>query len=99
MVSALNSALSGFQAASTQLEAHAQNIANQSSTKSVVDGKVVDKPYVPQQVDTISLSSGGVQALTRDANPSAGRSSAFAPPLRWCRRRSLQTTPRPISRR
>lgn len=69
MVSAINTALSGLAAASTRLEVSANNIANQFSTKSQVNGVTTDQPYVAQQVDQVSLSTGGTQALVHDVNP------------------------------
>jgi len=69
MVSAVNAAVSGLDAATKRLQVSANNTANQSSTQSNVNGQVVDKPYTPQQVDQVTLSSGGVQAKVRDVNP------------------------------
>lgn len=69
MVSAINSALSGLNAASKRLEVSANNIANQFSTKSVIDGKVTDTPYALQRVDQVSLSNGGVLAKVSNATP------------------------------
>jgi flagellar basal-body rod protein FlgC len=70
MVSPVNIAVSGLVAASTRLAVSANNIANQASTQARVDGKVVDRPFVPQVVDQVSLSTGGVQAIVRDAKSS-----------------------------
>jgi len=69
MVSAIDSAVSGLAASSRKIQVSANNIANQFSTKSVIDGQTVDTPYVPQRVDQVSLSNGGVQAQVRDVNP------------------------------
>jgi flagellar basal-body rod protein FlgC len=70
MVSAINAALSGLSAAEKKLEVHGKNIANVNSTKSLINGQVVNQPYLAQQVDQISLSTGGVLALqSTSANP------------------------------
>lgn len=69
MLSAINSALSGLDAATTQLDASANNTANQFSTKTNANGKTVDQPYTPQQVDQVTLSTGGVQAKVDHVNP------------------------------
>lgn len=70
MLNPVNIALSGLQAASKRVAVSASNIANQSSTTSLSGGQVVNQPYVAQRVDQVSLSGGGVQAITRDVNPS-----------------------------
>lgn len=69
MVSAINSALSGLAAASKRIEVSANNIANQFSTQSIVDGQVTNNPYTPQRVDQISLSNGGIETKVKDVNP------------------------------
>lgn len=69
MVNAINSALSGLKAASKRIAVSAQNIANQHSTKTVVNGQVSNTPYIAQRVDQVSLSGGGVQVIARDVNP------------------------------
>jgi flagellar basal-body rod protein FlgC len=69
MVSAINTALSGLAAASKRVQVAANNIANQFSTKSLIDGESADTPYVPQKVDQVSLTTGGVLAQVNDANP------------------------------
>jgi flagellar basal-body rod protein FlgC len=63
MVSAFDAALSGLSAFSKKFEVHAKNIANVNSTKSLVNGQVVNQPYLAQQVDQVTLSAGGVLAL------------------------------------
>ena len=69
-MSAIDNALSGMNAAGTQIAVAANNIANQNSNKSIINGQVVNKPYVPQQVDQVSLSTGGVLASVSNApNP------------------------------
>ena len=69
MVSAINASLSGLTAASKRIEVAANNIANQSSTKSVEGGQVINKPYTPQRVDLVSLSNAGVQAQVSNVTP------------------------------
>ena len=71
MVSAINTAVSGLAAAGKRLEVSANNIANQFSTKSQINGVTVDQPYVAQQVDQVSLTNGGVEAITHDVNPAS----------------------------
>lgn len=68
-MSGIESALSGLTASSTRLHVSTNNIANQFSSKSTVDGKTIDKPYTPQVVDQVTLSTGGVEVVLRDANP------------------------------
>lgn len=68
MVSSIDASVSGLAAAAKRIEASARNIANQSSTRTKnIDGNVENKPYTPQVVDQVSLSTGGVQATLRDA--------------------------------
>jgi flagellar basal-body rod protein FlgC len=69
MIPGLNSALSGLNAASKRLETSANNVANQFSTTSLVDGVTVNKPYQPQRVVQTSLSGGGVMARTQSVEP------------------------------
>jgi flagellar basal-body rod protein FlgC len=72
MLSALSSALSGYTAASTQLDVFASNIANLSSTQSTDStGKTANVPYVPQRVIQSSLQGGGVSANTRPVSPAS----------------------------
>lgn len=69
--SAINIALSGLNAAETRVAVSADNTANQSSTRQLVNGQTVDKPYVPQKVDQVSLQGGGTQARVSDVNPAS----------------------------
>lgn len=69
MVSSINTALSGLNAASKRLAVSSNNIANQNSTKSLENGQTVDKPYVPQRVEQISLENGGVKTVVKDVDP------------------------------
>jgi len=70
MLSAINIALSGLNAATTQLNVSANNTANQFSTETDTNGQVTNQPYMPQQVDLVALSGGGVQANVINVNPS-----------------------------
>jgi len=67
-MSAIDSALSGLNAASTRLNVAANNTANQFSTKSTSNGQTTNKPYTAQQVDQVSLSTGGTQAIVKNTN-------------------------------
>ena len=69
MVSSIDIALSGLNAAGRRLEVSANNLANQFSTKSIVNGQQTDSPYQPQKVDQISLSTGGVITQVNNATP------------------------------
>lgn len=70
MSSIIDTALSGIAAASRRLEVSSANIANQSSTATIVNGVTTNKSYIPQDVVQISLGAGGVRAEVRDApNP------------------------------
>ncbi len=67
--SATSIAVSGLQAASKRLSNSANNIANQSSTLSQVNGETVAEPFHPSDVLQTSLSSGGVQTELRERQP------------------------------
>lgn len=69
MVSAINSALSGFAAASQRLNVSANNIANAESTLTIKDGQTLKEPYVPQRVQQVSQKEGGVRTTTQPASP------------------------------
>jgi flagellar basal-body rod protein FlgC len=69
MVSSIDIALSGINAASRRLEVSANNLANQFSTKTISGGQVSDTPFKAQRIDQISLSNGGVLAQVSNANP------------------------------
>lgn len=58
MISPINSALSGLNAASKRLEVSADNIANQFS-----------KNYVPKRIEQISQANGGVQVNVKNVEP------------------------------
>ncbi len=67
MVIALNTAVSGLNAASQQIQAAANNIANQQSVYGEKNGQPANVPYTPQDVVQSSLENGGVQTYTRNA--------------------------------
>jgi flagellar basal-body rod protein FlgC len=69
MVSAINSALSGYAAAVQRLNVSANNIANADSTQTVSNGTVQNTPYVPQQVVQSSQATGGVSTSVESVNP------------------------------
>jgi flagellar basal-body rod protein FlgC len=71
MVNAINAALSGLSAASRRVQVSAANIANMHSTKTVVDGNVVNSPYVAQRVQQVSQAGGGVITQVRDVSPAS----------------------------
>jgi flagellar basal-body rod protein FlgC len=80
MVSAISTALSGYNAAITRLDVSASNIANQSSTQSIdLNGETVASPYVPQQVVQSSNASGGVSTSTTPVSPASVR--IYAPSI------------------
>lgn len=66
MVSVINTALSGLDAAQKRIQVASNNIANQSSTKTTVDGVSTNTPYTPQRVDLVTLSNAGVAASVSD---------------------------------
>jgi flagellar basal body rod protein FlgC len=67
MISALNNALSGFNAATRQIAVNANNIANASSVSSTSqNGTPINTPYVPKQVVQSTLVTGGVSTTTKD---------------------------------
>jgi flagellar basal-body rod protein FlgC len=70
MTSVFSIAMSGLTAASRRLEISAQNIANRDSTKTVINGQVIDEPYHAQKAQSISNALGGVVKVNvTDANP------------------------------
>lgn len=62
-MSAINNALSGFNAAAQRVNVSAQNIANADSTQTRRrdDGTVAKEPYTPQRVVQTSRPEGGVE--------------------------------------
>lgn len=78
MVSAINTSLSGLNAASRRLDVAANNIANISSTRTqTADGAVTNQPYRAQEAVQVSLSAGGVQLLVQPS--SAPVEQVYAP--------------------
>ena len=71
MISAINTALSGFNAATKRIDVSANNIANAQSTATDENGTQVNTPYVPQQVVQSSQTTGGVKANVVPVNPPA----------------------------
>ncbi len=70
MSTAIGSALSGLAAAGKRIEVAADNLANQSSTATKVNGVTTNKSYIPKDVVQISLGAGGVRAEVHDVtNP------------------------------
>jgi len=66
MINAFGATLSGLNAAAQRLNASAANIAGQSATAAVKDGKVVNEPYRPVDVVQISVAAGGVKTELRE---------------------------------
>jgi flagellar basal-body rod protein FlgC len=78
VITTFNVALSGLSASSKRLSVSANNIANQLSTSTrMADGQVVNQPFVPKQVQQVTLGTGGVQSVVRDVNPPSV--TVFAP--------------------
>lgn len=71
MVSAINSALSGFAAAVQRIDVSANNIANQDSTQTEQNGVATNTPYVPEQVVQSSQSNGGVSTSVQAVTPAS----------------------------
>ncbi|NBX03557.1 MAG: hypothetical protein EBR02_05795 [Alphaproteobacteria bacterium] len=70
MSSSIDTALSALAAASRRIEVAGNNIANQNSTTTQVDGVTTQKPYLPQDIVQISEAGGGVRTQQRtQTNP------------------------------
>jgi flagellar basal-body rod protein FlgC len=69
MVSAINSALSGIDAAERRIQNSANNIANQFSTRTIVDGQVTNQPFVPQRIQQVSGAGGSVLTVRSNVEP------------------------------
>ena len=64
--------MTGLNAAQTQLQVSASNVANMDDSAPLPDSGVSGpKPYVPTRVETVSLGAGGVQAQLSAASPSS----------------------------
>jgi flagellar basal-body rod protein FlgC len=77
VISTFNVAVSGLGAAGRRLSVSADNIANQLSTSTRLDGQVLHQPYTPKEVQQVSLQTGGVQSVVRDKTPA--KTTVFAP--------------------
>ncbi len=77
MIPPFNAALSGLAVSSRRLQVSAENISNQFSTRTLVDGQSQNTPYVPKEVVQTSLPTGGVRAEVRDKNPAT--TTVFSP--------------------
>jgi flagellar basal body rod protein FlgC len=71
MISSLGNSISGLNAAEKRINVAANNIANQFSTARQENGKTVNEPYVPQQVQAVSEEAGGVTVKLVDKNPAS----------------------------
>ena len=69
MIESFGIALSGLNAVSKKLNNTANNVANQFSTLSNINGETVKTPYKPQDVNNVSLEPGGVTTNTRPTEP------------------------------
>jgi flagellar basal body rod protein FlgC len=69
MISAINTAVSGYNAAANQIAVNAGNIANAFSTQTLNNGTVSNTPYVPQRVVQSAQVGGGVTSNTQPVNP------------------------------
>jgi flagellar basal body rod protein FlgC len=69
MISAINSAISGYTATTQRINTAANNIANAFSTSTDTNGVTSNTPYVPQQVEQSAQASGGVSTTTAPVNP------------------------------
>lgn len=69
MVDSIGASLGGLQAATRRAQVSAQNLANQHSTSTRVDGNVVNEAYQPQRV--LQTTENGVPKTTVEtvANP------------------------------
>jgi flagellar basal-body rod protein FlgC len=70
--------MTGLNAAQTQLQVSASNVANMDDTAPLPGSGVAGpKPFTPTRVETVSLGSGGVQAQLSVADPPSF--AAYAP--------------------
>jgi flagellar basal-body rod protein FlgC len=69
MISSFSVSVSGLTAAGKRVGVAANNIANQNSTSTNVNGTKVDKPYHAQVAQSVSNGGGGVNVVVKDANP------------------------------
>tara|TARA_B100001123_G_scaffold282110_1_gene314253 strand:- start:394 stop:792 length:399 start_codon:yes stop_codon:yes gene_type:complete len=66
---ALSTSLSGMMAAGNRLDTSANNVANLSSTRSLVDGQSTGEAYQAQRVNQTSVAPAGVQSSTVPKDP------------------------------
>lgn len=69
MVSPINTSLSALQAASRRMQVAANNIANQQSTATRVNGETVNEAYKPQEVVQTSNNGAVITDVRTVANP------------------------------
>ena len=74
MSSVQSIALSGMLAASRRLEVSAQNVANVRSDGALPDAQGnysadAPRPYTPQRVDQVELSTGGTRPVVTEVSP------------------------------
>ena len=71
MISAINTAISGLNAASRRLENSANNIVNQFSTSTSLNGQTVNQPFTPLDVQQVSVQGGGVATVVKEKDPAS----------------------------
>ena len=69
MQNVINTSLSGLQAAGNRLQVSANNVANQHSTSSRVNGQTVGEAYQAQEVQQQAVQAGGVHSEVRTKTP------------------------------
>ncbi len=69
MVGSISTSLSGLQVASKRIAVAADNLANQQSTSSNINGKTVNTPYLPKEVVQISNNGVATAIVQTKANP------------------------------
>lgn len=69
--SSFDTALSGLRAAELRLSNSANNVANQNSSTSRIDGERVAEPYRPMEVVQSSNATGGVRTELRPLEPAS----------------------------
>lgn len=84
--------MTGLNAAQTQLQVSASNVANMDDTAPLPGSGVAGpKPFVPTRVETVSLGSGGVQAQLSAADPAS--SAAYQPDSPYADGHGMVATP------
>ncbi len=69
MVSPINTSLSGLQVAAKRIAVASENLANQQSTGSNINGKTVNTPYLPKEVVQISNNGFVTASVQTKDNP------------------------------